>query len=321
MSVKINGDDPTRVLVGMPFLNTVFLFLVSNNGTALQLASSSVSNQKPVGFGKSVTWLSSIQAAILYSTSSSSKVYVYTWLNGTHFPTEPTAVMPNAQQPLPPTMHPHFIRLISTPTHLGILDQTGGTMLILSESPGSYASTDTVKSPLRAGMPVISCSTPCMAGTFKADAGVHPCALCPAGSRNSNDNGTEVCIQCSVDAFCPLGAVYEVDRAFLTPRSQAVSYPRSPETTVFEDLLVSNMLTFGSTPHCLCVSPMFWTVVLLLVIVLILLGMASLRFCVEEPKRSAWRTMIKSVFLRTDLVVSNSLVRAGVIACPCDIPG
>ena len=69
MSVKINGADSTRVLVGMPFLNTVFLFMVRNNGTTLILASS-MSYNKSVGFGKGVTWLSSTQAAILYPAYS-----------------------------------------------------------------------------------------------------------------------------------------------------------------------------------------------------------------------------------------------------------
>ena len=142
MSVKINGDDPTRILVGMPFLNTVFLFQVSNDGTNLTMVSFK-SKGVFVGFGKGVTWLSSTQAAILYSAYScdsvtwySSQVYVYTWLNDTTLPSSPTAVIPNAQQPLPSTINAKFIRLISTPSTVAILDQAGGAILITSESPG-----------------------------------------------------------------------------------------------------------------------------------------------------------------------------------------
>ena len=114
-------------------------------------------------------------------------------------------------------------------------------------------------------------------------------------------------MNCSIDAFCPLGAVYEVEKASLTSLSQAVPYPRSPDLTVYEDLLINNMVTFGSTPECLRVSPIFWTVILMGITLAMLLGMASLNLCVNEPRRTEWRTKIKRVFLRTDLVVSNTM--------------
>ena len=40
MSVDINSANPTRVLVGIPILNTVFVFSIDNNGTKLTLVSS-----------------------------------------------------------------------------------------------------------------------------------------------------------------------------------------------------------------------------------------------------------------------------------------
>ena len=327
MSVKINSDDPTRVLVGMPFLNTVFLFQVSNDGTNLTMVSFK-SKGVFVGFGKGVTWLSSTQAAILYSAYScdsvtwySSQVYVYTWLNDTTLPSSPTAVIPNAQQPLPSTINAKFIRLISTPSTVAILDQAGGAILITTESPGFYASTDTTNSPVAAAMPVVSHTVPCVAGMFKADRGIHPCTLCSAGTRNPGIAPATVCIDCSADVFCPLGAVYEMEKASIASVSQAVAYPRSPDLTVYEDLLIDNMVSFGRTLHCLRVSPMFWTSILLFIALVILLVMASLNFCVQEPKCSQWRTMVKNVFLRTDLVVSDSLLRRISIACPCVIIG
>ena len=236
MSVRINGDDPTRVLIGMPFLNTVFLFRVTNNGTNLTMTDS-VSYEESVGFGKSVTWLSSTQAAILYSAYSPdystwqwSKVYVFDWSNDTNLSPSPIAVIPNAQQPLPSTINSELVRVMSTPTDLGILDRAGGVLLMLSEPPGSYASTDMSNSKAGTAMPVISRSTPCLSGTFKADAGVLSCSLCPVGSRNpGTGDAATACINCSADAFCPLGAVYEVDSAYLTSLSQAYPYPRSPE--------------------------------------------------------------------------------------------
>ena len=313
MSIRINGDDATRVLVGMPFLSTVFLFRLSDGGTNISLVSS-LSYNGSVGFGKSVAWLSSSQAAILYSAYSTdystfywSKVYVYTSLTDTTPPSSPTAVIPNAQQPLPSSINVKFIRMISTPSTVAILDQVGGVLMIMSEAPGSYASTDTTKSSVTASMPVLSHRMPCIGGTSKADAGIHPCSLCPVGSRSPAGVGAVACVNCSADAFCPLGAVYEVDGGSLMSVSQAVSYPRSPEMTVYEDLLLNNMVTFGSTPHCRRISPMFWTAILLMLVILMLLGMASLNLCVKEPRRDRWRSMIKRIFLRTDLVVSHTL--------------
>ena len=183
-------------------------------------------------------------------------------------------------------------------------------MLIKSEAPGSYASTDVNSSPVAAIMPVTSQTTRCIGGTFKADIGVHPCSLCSVGSRNPGDVGAAFCMNCSNNTFCPLGAVYEVDSAYLTSLSQAYPYPRSPELTVYEDLLINNMVSFGSTRQCRLISPMFWTVILLVLVILMLLGMASLNLCLDESTRDRWRSRIKSVFLRTDLVVISSLFNA-----------
>jgi hypothetical protein len=321
MSVKINSDDPTRVLVGMPFINTVFLFAVSNNGTNMTFASL-VDNGQSVGFGKSVAWLTSSQAAILVTTYSSdyvtwysSKVYVYTSLNGTNISSSPTAMIPNTQQPIPSTINSILIRMISTPSSLAVLDIDGGVIIILSEAPGYYASTDTTNSPVAAAMPVVSHSTTCIGGTYKTDTGVHPCVLCPSGSRNLGSSAGTSCINCSSSNFCPLGAVYEIDPTVLTVQSQAYAYPRSPEMKVFEDILLYNMFSFGSTGHCLVVSPMFWTLILLFIIVVLLIGMASLNGCVQESKRNHLRSTIKSVFLRTDLVVSIKMKMYSSFTC------
>ncbi|CAF3627968.1 unnamed protein product [Rotaria sp. Silwood2] len=62
MSVDINNFDPTRVLVGVPYLNTVFHFTVSGGGRILTL-SDQKDNGNSVGFGKGVAWLASDQAA------------------------------------------------------------------------------------------------------------------------------------------------------------------------------------------------------------------------------------------------------------------
>ena len=177
--------------------------------------------------------------------------------------------------------------------------------MILAEQPGYYASTDTTSSPVAAAMPVISHSMACIGGTFKTDTGVHPCILCPGGSRNPGGPPALACFNCSSSNFCPLGALYEINGTLLVSQSQAVAYPRPPDMDVFEDILLDNMFSFGSTAHCIRVSALFWALILLLIVLILLVGMASMKCCMKPEKRDLWQTKIKSVFLRTDLVVGR----------------
>ncbi|CAF0719899.1 unnamed protein product [Adineta ricciae] len=307
ISVKINSDDPAKVLVGMPFLNTVFFFTVTNNSN-LTLASY-LDDGESVGYGKSVTWLTNSQAVILVSSYSfdyltwySTKVYVYTSLSNTTLPSSPTVVIPNTQQPIPSTINSKLIRLASSPSSLAILDNDGGVLMIIPEDAGYYASTDTTDSPIAASMPVISHSSSCIAGTYKSDVGIHACQPCASGTRNPGVTSAKSCMNCSSDSFCPLGAAYELNSSFLIPISQAYAYPRSPDTTSFEDILLQNMFSFGTTPSCLLVSPIFWTLILIVLFLILFLVMASLNCCVQPPKRELYRAAIKHIFRSTDLV-------------------
>ncbi|CAF3469666.1 unnamed protein product [Rotaria socialis] len=354
MSVKINSDDPTRVLVGMPYLNTVFLFVIGNSGTSLTLASS-LGTGNSVGFGKSVTWLTKSQAAILTTTYSanyltyySSTVYLYTNLSGSNIPLKPSAVFPNAQQPIPSTINSKLIRMVSSPSSIAVLDKDGGVVIVLSEVAGSYASTDTTYSPIAAAMPVISHSTTCIGGTYKSDAGVHPCTLCPSGSSNSgrssnpggsqnsggpsnssgsqnsggssNSSGSQssggttgtACTPCSSDGFCPLGAVLEINMSLLTSVSQAYAYPRSPDLNIYEDILLHNMFSIGSTGHCVSVSPIFWTMMLIIVLLVFLISVGCIRLCVTSHEYDRLFFTIKMIFERTDLVGEGELWIGGL---------
>ena len=312
MSVKINSHDQIRVLVGMPFLNTVFMLLVNTTDMSLRLASS-VDNGVSVGFGKSVGWSQDSQAVILAETYSvdfqtwhSSQLYLYTSLNGSTLPASPTAVIPNTQQLLPSTVGDQLIRMVATAGYVAVLDIIGGGMILITAPPGFYASIATDKSAGVVTTPLVSRAAVCIGGTYKMDTGIHPCTLCPRGSRNVGDNASTTCLNCSSSSFCPLGAVYEVDMASVASQSQAYAYPRSPETTVFEEILLNNVLLLDSTPSCLRISALFWTFIVLLGVVLIVVGMASLNCCVHESKRDQWRTKIKNVFQRIDLVVSRT---------------
>ncbi|CAF1462073.1 unnamed protein product, partial [Rotaria sordida] len=79
--------------------------------------------------------------------------------------------------------------------------------------------------------------------------------------------------------------IYEMNSTLLTSISQAYAYPRSPEMDVFEDILLNNMFSSGSTGHCLVVSPIFWTFILLAIFIILLLGIASLYWWFSPEKQ------------------------------------
>ncbi|CAF1135950.1 unnamed protein product [Rotaria sordida] len=76
-----------------------------------------------------------------------------------------------------------------------------------------------------------------------------------------------------------------MNSTLLTSISQAYAYPRSPEMDVFEDILLNNMFSLGSTDHCLVVSPIFWTLILLAIFLILLLVMASLYWWFPPEKQ------------------------------------
>ncbi|CAF1657999.1 unnamed protein product, partial [Rotaria sp. Silwood1] len=226
MSVDINNFDSTRVLVGVPYLNTVFHFTVSGGGRILTL-SDQRSNGNSVGFGKGVAWLASNQAAILanqytstFSSWLSSQIWLYTQLSTTGLASAATAIIPNCQQPIPSNINSELLNIKSTPTVLTVLDVFGGILFIIATAPGYYASTDTSLAPVSIAIPIISTTQNCSAGMMKSDTGVHPCSLCPMGWKSSV--GSINCTVCNASAFCPLGAVDEVSQSELQTVSQAL---------------------------------------------------------------------------------------------------
>jgi peptidoglycan/LPS O-acetylase OafA/YrhL len=112
-----------------------------------------------------------------------------------------------------------------------------------------------------------------------------------------------VCTACASSAFCPLGAVAEVDSSELETISQAQVYPKSPESTIFDEILIQNMFSIGTSFHCVLVSPLFWTFAVMAMVTLILILMVALKFWINHPKKHVWRTQIKNVFRQIDLVV------------------
>ncbi|CAF4478264.1 unnamed protein product [Rotaria socialis] len=316
MSVDINNFDPTRVLVGVPYLNTVFQFVISGNGTILTL-SSQIDNGNSVGFGKGVAWLASDQAAILanrytstFSLWLSSQIWLYTQLSTIGLASAPTAIIPNNQQPLPSTISNQFLNIRPISNSLAVLDVIGATLLILSTQPGFYASTDTSHSPESVSIPTISTKQACVPGTMKNNSGIHPCSLCQSGSRSAA--GSINCTQCDPSAFCPLGAVAEVAQSELETLTQAYAHPTSPDVTSFDDILLANVFQLRPYTRCIVISPIFWTLITLFLLAIVGSTLIILQIFLRNSSGSFYIKVVKTIFQSTDLIREGEIWIGGL---------
>jgi hypothetical protein len=85
------------------------------------------------------------------------------------------------------------------------------------------------------------------------------------------------------------------------PIVQEQYYPESPESTVFDDILMQNMFSLSTKSiHCLVVSPMTWVLVCfgLGSIVLISMGISAIACPGKHPARH----QAKRVFKKMDLI-------------------
>ncbi|CAF0997256.1 unnamed protein product [Adineta steineri] len=313
MSVTINLDDPSRVLVGMPFLNTVFLLIVSSNGTNIIL-NSFVNNGDSIEFGKNVAWLSNSEAAILTSNcliKNSSKVYLYKSLNNMSLSPSHSATFPNIQQRLPPTINSRFIQMISTPSSLAILGVNSEILLLLPSPPGYVSSTTLAATD---SIFIVSESMMCMPGTFKNNSSIFPCSLCPSGTRNPSNLAPISCITCSSDTFCPIGSVSDVNKSFLYPRSQAHVYPRSPDIIVFDEILLQNMFSTSVNELCIFISPLFWVLIVIGIVIIILAIMGIIKRWVQHPVAHKVRYHVKNIFRQADLIHEGEMWMGGLLS-------
>jgi fumarate reductase subunit D len=118
-----------------------------------------------------------------------------------------------------------------------------------------------------------------------------------------------VCQSCLNTSFCPLGSTADISYSALDVIIQAVAYPTSPELTVFDDILLENMFTIGSTKHCLLVSPAFWALMSMIISFVILISILILQFF---PRMHKLHYGLKGFFKRTDLVRDGELWTGGL---------
>jgi hypothetical protein len=208
--------------------------------------------------------------------------------------TNPILIYPNSQQMISSLMNPSFIRLVSDQLsgNIAILDLSGDAVIILSAAPGTYATTNQPS--------IFSIAVPCIPGTYRDYAGIELCTPCPNGTTSTSSKIN--CTTCtSSDVFCPYGAVAEVPYTAFDPIVQQQYYPESPESTVFDDILMQNMFSLSTQSlHCLVVSPITWVLVFFGFgsIVLISMGISTI-VC---PGKHPVRDQAKRVFKKMDLI-------------------
>ena len=166
--------------------------------------------------------------------------------------TKPINIYPNSEQIIFPGMNPELIRIVCSHSgHLTIYDNFGNFRTLLSAPKGTYPDTNTKSSK--------SISIPCVRGAHRKYTGIELCIPCLDSTFSSS------CQACtSNNSFCPYGNVEELSYSAFKSIEQKQEYPESPENTVFDDILMENMLRWNThSAHCLLVSPMTWVIMVI----------------------------------------------------------
>ncbi|CAF1140836.1 unnamed protein product [Adineta steineri] len=307
MSVSIH-DNTSAVLVGMPSYNIVFWFSMTITNLSLLAARA---NGYQRGYGQSLGWSDEdggpypVLLGNAYSFPyqwSSSTIYWFYW--DQFISDNPIMPMfPTVQCPLWVDLDQHLITIAMSTLNLVVLDSTGQVYVML-QAPEGYYPTTSVAMGIN---PAFSDFVYCPGGTYKYWIGVYICYPCTMGTMTLEEGSTECSLyNCNGDnSFCPLGSVTnDTYPDMLTFVSQELSYPKSPESTIFDDILIQNMFTFGNSYHCLLVSPIFWVMVMTGFIMLILLAMGILKFFKQHHNT---RILIKHIFRHADLINEGEL--------------
>ena len=300
MSVSI--DDQGKVLVGMQFINRVFFLSVDGINPINLTYINRHTNGRSLGNGKSVAWLNDGIAAVLVNVYtlnyqwSHSQVFLFDiYRDGYVSTTIPISVFPNSHQLLPSRFSPIFLNVVSSPSSLALLD-IKGNILVFSPTPaGFYPSVQDTGS-----MPIVTSPVVCSVGAYKNRSGIQDCTLCSTGTKNPGNSNTR-CVACGEESFCPLGSVADVPPLALKDIFQVKPYPHSPESVIFDEILLHNMFHIGSG-RCVLVSPLFWALIVAGIVITVIVITEILKLYFDHPRSRMLRSTLKTVFRHTDLI-------------------
>ena len=312
MSISINKQG--EILIGMQFLNRVFLYAVDTNHPNQLNFISRNTGGRSIGNGKGVAWLDNGIAAILVNTYSfiyqwsSSQIFFYDIANfGYNSTSSALSSFPNNHQLLPLRFSPIILNIVSSPSSLALIDSEGNVLIINPTQSGYYPLVQDT------GLtPTFTSPSPCLPGTYKNQIGVHDCMLCPSGTRNPGNASFE-CLSCSSSSYCSLGAVSDVPLSSFETITQVLAYPKSPESTIFDEILIQNMFNIGEG-HCLVVSPLFWTLIVAGFVIICIILMGVLKIYISHPRAKYVRRRLKWCFRHVDLINEGEFWLGGLLS-------
>ncbi|UJR34338.1 hypothetical protein I4U23_021741 [Adineta vaga] len=312
-------EESKMIIVGIPFLDMVFILSFRENSESPIIIHKHISFKKGIFFGKSVAILDNNTYAVLLPSTptlpwSSSQVQIYS-INNLTISSKPIFVFPNNQQPIEqmyllplPYRIVNFVSWSSNSLGL-VLDPH--TALLVPVSPPGYCSsmiekyTNTEISFYRI--------KPCISGTYQKKLSFGPCKICPAQWKNNGSSGL-MCDKCSLKnkSLCFLGAINEIDIISIGSYDQTNSYPESPQSTQFDDLLLHNIFKFPDlTIECIFLSPIFWSCLTILVFLIIFI-LSKLIFSYFKSQHH--RSIILKFFYHIDLISEGEYWFGGLIS-------
>ncbi|UJR32395.1 hypothetical protein I4U23_019857 [Adineta vaga] len=310
MSVSIN--EVGNVLVGMQFINRVFLFSVNKTNIDQLDFVSRYTNGRSLGNGKSVTWLENGIAAILINTYSlqyrwiASEIYFFDTIHhGYLSTTTPLSIFPNSHQILPLRFSSVFLNIVSSSSSLALLDDQGNILIMNPTPRGYFPAVQDIGT-----APTFTKAQSCLAGTYKNQSGVHDCILCPSNTKNPGNSSIQ-CLPCLTGSFCPLGSVTDISVSALAMVIQVNTYPKSPENTKFEDMLVQNTFFIHTCPR-IYLSPLFWWFIVFMLGCIIICILAYSGKCFPSSRLFNQRAPVKYCLKCIDLIHEGESVMGGL---------
>jgi len=327
MSLAINNAGD--ILFGVQSMNTVFhLYVNPTNPTSFIFRGSRIASTTipSIGFGKNVAWLDNTTAVILannisldYTQWYSSSIEIYDLSNGKQLNNTQTAYssFPTAAQSMYSILTGKIILMAASYAgSIIFMDSASNVYMILPSPLGYYSGTNIGNSLLS----TVYFSSPSVCPQGNVNQGstsgkylFDTCKPCPEGTYDPDlPNSPNVCLPCDTTIyFCPLGAVAEVPLSFMNTISQTVAFPKSPDVTEFEDILLLNMFNANFQTNCLIITPFFWVLIMfgIVFVIIIMMGIARI-----SGKFENYRTKIEWIFRHLDLINEGEVRRSELIS-------
>ncbi|CAF0993148.1 unnamed protein product [Adineta ricciae] len=326
LSINENGD----VLFGVQSMNTVFhLYVDPTNMTSIVFKGSRAASTTTagIGFGKSVSWLDDTTAVILandvsldYTEWYASRIEIYDLSGGKQLNNtqEAYSSFPTAIQSRYSLLTNRIVAMVASYAGSIIFADSDGSIYIILPSPTGYYSATHIGNVRGHGV-YFSSPAICPAGYIKQGPAqgkylFDTCQICPVGTYyNPNTiNSSNTCVACNAtNTYCSFGSVADIPLDYTKSISQAIPFPKSPDLTGFEDILLLNMFNTDFETNCLVTTPFFWTLIIMGVGIVFLITMGILTL---SGKCKNFRAKIEMIFTHFDIINDGERWIGGVLS-------